>query len=74
MMRMRIPAEFFHKHKIDITLLQEFTDTDFGLIGGYIAYTNVGINKRGSPMLTRQTIKLTDTTRFPSGRGIAGFA
>ena len=39
--------------------LQEVTHTDFDLIREYNAYTNVGINKSGKAMLTRETIKLT---------------
>jgi exonuclease III len=70
MMRMR---KFLHKQEIDILLLQEVTHTDFNMMTGYNAYTNVGINKRGTAMLTKETIKLTKITRLPSGRGMAAY-
>jgi hypothetical protein len=36
-----------------------------------MAYTNVGISKRGMAMFITKAIKLTNTTRSPSGRGMA---
>jgi hypothetical protein len=48
-------ANGFSPQTID---LQEVTHTDFDLIRGYNAYTNVGINQSGKAMLTRETIKL----------------
>jgi exonuclease III len=63
-------TDFLHKPETDIILLQEVTHNDFDMIRGYNAYTNVGINKRGMAILTRDTIKLTKITRVPSGRGM----
>ena len=60
MMKMPMPTEFLYEQEIDILLLQEVTPTEFGLISGYNAYTNVGINKRGAAIFTRETIKLTN--------------
>ena len=57
---MTMPTSFFCEQEIDIILLQEVNPNEFDLIRGYIAYTNVGINKRGAAMLTRDTIKLTN--------------
>jgi len=66
-MRMPMPTEFLHKQKTDIMLLQEVTPIVIGLISGYNAYTNVGINKRGNAMLNRQTIKNSITLLNPGG-------
>jgi hypothetical protein len=64
-------AEFLHKQETDIILLQEVTHNDFDITRRYNAYTNVGINKRGAAMLTRETIHLNKITRLPSGWGMA---
>jgi len=63
--------DFIHTEEIDIIVLQEVTHTDFYLIRGYNAYTNVGINKRITAMLTREIIKLTKLKRLISGRRMA---
>ena len=55
-----MPTEFLYEKEIEIILIQEITPTEFGLISGYSAYTNVGINKRGAAMFSRETIKLTN--------------
>jgi len=60
--RVRILNEFIHKQEIDIILLQELIHTDFDMIGGYRAHLNVGINKRGTVILTREQISLTNIT------------
>jgi endonuclease/exonuclease/phosphatase family metal-dependent hydrolase len=70
-MRMRMLEEFLQKQEIDILLLQEVTHTEFDMIRGYKAHTNIGINNRGTAMLTRETKTLTNITRLPSGRGMA---
>ena len=66
--RMGMLNEFMHKQEIDISLLQEVTHTDFEMIRGYTAHSNIGINKRGTAILTRQQISQTNITRLPSGR------
>ena len=65
-------VEFLHKQEIEIILLQEVTHNVFDLIREYDVCTNVGINKRGTAMLTRETIQL-NITMLPSGRGAAAF-
>jgi len=63
--------EFMYKQEIDIILLQEVTHADFEMIRGYTAHLNIGTNKRGTAILTREQISLTNITRLPSGRGMA---
>ena len=60
-MKMPMLTEFLYEQEIDIILLQEVTPTEFGLISGFNAYTNVGINKRGAAMFSRETIKVIRT-------------
>ena len=69
--RMGMLNEFMHKQEIDIILLQEVTHTDFESIRGYKTHFNIGINKRGTAMLRKEQISLTNITRLPSGRGMA---
>ena len=68
---MRMLNKFMQKQEIDINLLQEVTHTDFDMIRGYTAHLNIGINKRGTAILTRRQIKLTNANRLPSGCGMA---
>jgi hypothetical protein len=63
--------DFIHKQEIEIILLQEVTHTDFELIRGYTAHLNVGTNKRGTAILTREQTTLTNIMRLPSCRGMA---
>jgi hypothetical protein len=58
---------------MDISLKHEVTHTDFDLIRGCNAYTNVGINNRGTVMLTNETIQITNITKVPSGRTMAEY-
>jgi exonuclease III len=55
---------------IDIALLQETTTTKLN-IRGYNAVTNDGTEKRGTAILIKEGITITDIKRIPSGRGIA---
>ena len=41
------------------------------MVRGFIVHLNIGINKRGTVILTREQISLTNITRLPSGRGMA---
>jgi exonuclease III len=73
MIRMWMLADFLLKQEIDIILLQEVTYNDFDFIRGYIAYTKVGINKRGTAILTREAIQLNNITRLHLRRGMTAF-
>ena len=63
--RMRMLHDFIQK------LLQEVTHQDFAIIQRYDAFLNVGTNRRGTGILARQQIPLSNIKRIPSGRGIA---
>ena len=69
--RMRMLNEFMQEQEIDIILLQEVTHTYFDMIHGYTVHLNIGIKKRGTAILTREQITLTNVTRLPSGCGMA---
>jgi len=60
------------RQDIDIALLQEVTINDFSSLHGYEALVNEGTDKRGTAILLKQGISLSNIKRLPSGRGIAG--
>jgi exonuclease III len=70
-MIMMMLQEFLQKQEIDILLSQEVTHTEFDMIRGYKAHTNIGINNRGTAMLTRGSITPTNIMGLLSGRGMA---
>jgi hypothetical protein len=61
-MRMRMLEEFLQKQEIDILFLQQVTRTEFDMIRGYKAHTNIGIYNCSTAMLTREPIILTNIT------------
>ena len=54
-----------------LRLLQEVTHTKITSFRRYNAYVNVGTENRGTAILAKEGLSLTDITRLPSGRGIA---
>ena len=67
---MRMLDEFLHKQEID-NLLLEVIHTEFDMIRGYMAHTNVGIHNRVTAMITRERVTLTNIMRLLSGRRMA---
>jgi len=57
---------------IDIALLQEVTINEFTSLHGYAALVNEGKDKRGTGILLKERIFISNKLRLPSGRGIAG--
>jgi len=56
---------------MDFLFLQEVTQPKFDNFRVYTAYTNIGTNRRGTAILTREYLPLTRTVSLPYGRGIA---
>jgi exonuclease III len=63
--------EFLRHHEIDILLVQEVTQHFLRDVRGYNTHYNVGANKRGTAIMTREGISLENITMIPSGRAIA---
>jgi len=62
---------FVRLHELDIILLQEVTHPlNVGLYG-YTVYYNIGTNRRGTAILARDTVHITNISKLPSGRAIA---
>jgi exonuclease III len=69
--KMAMLTDFLHKHAIDIIFLQEVTRPVFDDVRGYTAHVNIGANERGTAILTRDHLTLTDIERLPTGRGMS---
>jgi exonuclease III len=69
--KMAMFEDFVRQHKIDFLFLQEVRQPKFDNLRGYIAYTNIGTNKRGAAILAREHLPLSRTVSLPSGWGIA---
>jgi exonuclease III len=68
--RTQMLEEFFRAQDIDIVLIQEVTCQHLALSQRYIQYVNIGTEKRGTAILVKDGILLTDIKCLPSGRGI----
>ena len=67
--RITMLEDFLQKQEIDIIFLQEVTQPIFDDIRGFTAYTNIGTTGRGTAILTRDRIQLTNIVCRPTGRG-----
>jgi len=62
---------FLKRHDIDLMLLQEVTHENIHMISQYTAHMNIGTEGRGTAILAKEGLLLTNIQRIPSGRGIA---
>ena len=69
--RIRMLEEFLHKQDIDIALLQEVTNPNLQSIRRYTAHINQGTEGRGTAILTKEGLSISNIKRLPSGRGMA---
>jgi exonuclease III len=63
--------EFFRRQEIILMFLQEVIHTTINMISQYTAYMNIGTDGRGTTILAKDGLILTEIHRIPSGRGIA---
>jgi exonuclease III len=59
------------RNEIDIALLQEVVTNKIENMPGYITVANVGREKRGTALLAKEGLQISDIRRLPTGRGIA---
>ena len=69
--KMEMLTDFLHRHAIDIIFLQEVTRPVFHDVRGFPAHINIGAHERGTAILTRDHIMLSDIECLPTGRGMA---
>jgi exonuclease III len=59
--------DFLRRQEIDILFLQEVAHSTIQPLRSYKTYTNVGTVGRGTAMVRRNEITITNITRLPSG-------
>jgi len=64
-------TDFIHRQDLDIIFLQEVTNPDILQITGYALYHNVGTTIRGTAILMRNGMNLTNIHKLPSGCAIS---
>jgi exonuclease III len=58
-------------HNFDVLILQEVTHPFPIVLNGCQVYYNIGTNRRGTAVVSRDTIPLTNISKLPTGRAIA---
>jgi len=69
--RVGMLTEYIRRHDLDIVFLQEITDPELLTMPGYDMYYNIGSHRRGTAIVARNDIALTNINKIPSGRAIA---
>ena len=69
--RVGMLTEFLRRNEVDILFVQEVTNMDVLQIRGYETYQNNGTTCRGTAILAKRGIPLTNVRTIPSGRAIA---
>ena len=69
--RIGMLEDFLRRQDIDFALLQEVTRADLTTLRRYTAHINTGTEGRGTAILAKEELVLSDIRRIPSGRGIA---
>lgn len=64
-------ADFVRTHDLDIILLQEVMTPDSVDVPGYSVYSNVGSDMRGTAIMARRGLQITNIDRLPTGRAMA---
>jgi len=64
--KVEILEDFLRRQEIDIYFLQEVAQATIDTLRTYKTYTNVGTAGRGTAIMTRKEIKITNITILPS--------
>jgi exonuclease III len=68
--KIRMLEALLWKQGIDIALIQEVTNNKINTLRGYTCYINEGTEKRGTVIVLKDGINITEIKRIPTGRGI----
>jgi exonuclease III len=63
--------DFIRRHELDLVFLQEVVDPSILELIGYFTHSNVGASMRGTAIIAKLDLPLTDITKLPLGREIA---
>jgi exonuclease III len=69
--RIAMLEDFICKQEIDVLFLREVMQSILYNIRGFAPYTNICTSGRGTAVLTREHMPLTNIVRLPTGRGMA---
>jgi len=69
--RLAMLEDFMRKQGINVIFLQEVAQPIFDTFREYAAYTNMGTTGRGTAIMTREHMPLTNIVRLPTVRGMA---
>jgi exonuclease III len=69
--RLKMLEEFIYVHDIDIALLQEVTCPQLPILHRYTQHVNTGTERRGTAIIAKNGIPLSNIKKLPSGTGIA---
>ena len=69
--RMTMLNDYCIKQDLDILLIQEVTYENFTDLPNRNIYLNVGTDRRGTGIITKNHTELEKIERLPSGRGIS---
>jgi len=69
--RVGMLADFKRQHDFDIIFTQEVRSTEVLYARGYNTHLNIGASIRGTAILAKSTLLLTNITILPSGRAMA---
>jgi len=64
-------ADIIRQHDFDLIFAQEVSSTEFFNVRGYNTHLNIGASIRGTAILARSTLNLTNITTLPSGPTMA---
>ena len=64
-------TEFIRLHELDVLLAQELTHPETLNVRGYATHLNIGTSMRGTVILARNEITLTNIIKVPSGRAMS---
>jgi exonuclease III len=70
-MRISVLTEFIRLHELDILLARKVTHPETLNVRGYATHLNIGTSMRGTAILARNEITLTNIIKVPSGRNMA---
>ena len=69
--RIAMLADFLRRWELDVLLVQEITQPVIHDIVGYNTYYNIGTSRRGTAVIARESLRLTNVNRLPSGRAMS---
>jgi exonuclease III len=58
-------------NEVDVAMLQEVVSTQLQCVRNYECHLNIGTEMRGTVLLVREGLTISDLKRIPPGRGIA---